>query len=86
MFESPASAASDSVPPSGYFCAACKRRHTGQPFGSVGTTLDYCEPAISHLLATGVIARDSSTAAPQYWLIRRADAGGLPPTAGRASG
>jgi hypothetical protein len=73
MFESPASAASDSHPSSGYFCAACRRRHDGQPFGSVGTSLDYCESAITHLFASGVIVKDGRPAAgpQQYWLIKR---------------
>jgi len=71
MFESPASAASDSLPSNDYFCAACKRRHAGRPFGSVGSTLHYCEPAIAHLLTAGVIVRDPAVESPQYWLIRR---------------
>ena len=70
MFESPASAASVSPSANGYFCAACKRRHSGRPFGSVGTTLDYCEPAIAHLVTAGVIARDSSGERSHYELIR----------------
>jgi hypothetical protein len=73
MFDSPASAASGSRPSSSYFCAACKRRHDGQAFGSVGNTLDYCEPAITHLVGTGLIVKDTrpSSGRQQYWLIRR---------------
>ena len=71
MLDSPASTASDSEPRDGYFCAACKRRHDGRPHGSVGTSLDYCEPAITHLLGSGVIVKQSeSSGARQYWLKR----------------
>ncbi len=73
MLDSPASSASDSDPQAGYFCAACKRRHDGQPYGSVGPSLHYCEPAIAQLVASGVIAKDANPAAGsrQYWLLRR---------------
>jgi hypothetical protein len=37
----------------------------------VGATLDYCEPAIAHLLTAGVIARDSSGERSHYELIRQ---------------
>jgi len=73
MFDSPASVASDSHPPAGYFCAACKRQHTGEAFGSVGLSLDYCQPAIMSLLASGVIVKDSHASAEsrKYSLLRR---------------
>lgn len=70
MFDSPASAAADSELPSGYFCAACKRRHEGRPYGSVGTSLDYCEPAITHLLGTGVIEKPADPLGRRYSLRR----------------
>ncbi len=71
MFDSPA--ASNSLPRVGYFCAACKRRHDGRPFGSVGASLEYCEPAIAHLVASGVIAKDAdhATGPSHYGLVRR---------------
>lgn len=72
MFDSPASLSP--VPDShDYFCAACKRRHDGQPYGSVGSALHYCEPAIGSLVASGVIAKDTAPAAGsrQYWLLKR---------------
>jgi hypothetical protein len=73
MIDSPASAASDSDPHTGYFCSACKRRHEGQPYGSVGSSLRYCEPAIGSLVAAGVIAQDTtpSSGSRQYWLLKR---------------
>jgi hypothetical protein len=73
MFDSPASATSDSRSPRGYFCAACKRRHDGQAFGSVGRSLEYCEPAITHLVSSGLIAKDARDSAgpQQYSLIKR---------------
>jgi hypothetical protein len=73
MFDSPAPAASDSDPHTGYFCAACKRRHDGQPYGSVGPSLHYCEPAIGNFVASGVIAKDTAptAGARQYWLLKR---------------
>ena len=73
MLDSPASAASGSDPHTGYFCAACKRRHEGHPFGSVGASLHYCEPAITQLVESGVITRDTNAAegSRQYWLLKR---------------
>lgn len=72
MFDSPASA-SDSHLPAGYFCAACKRQHAGEAFGSVGLSLEYCKPAITSLLASGVIVKDSLASAESrhYSLLRR---------------
>jgi len=72
MFDSPASAASDSHHSTGYFCAACKRQHAGEAFGSVGLSLDYCEPAITSLLASGVIVKDSQPAAgSRHYSLKR---------------
>jgi hypothetical protein len=70
MIDPPASAAAASEPQSGYFCAACKRRHEGWPYGSVGTSLDYCEPAITHLLGTGVIEKQDDPLGRRYSLRR----------------
>jgi hypothetical protein len=71
MLDSPASTLSDCHPGGGYFCAACKRRHEGLPFGSVGAALHYCEPAIAHLVNTGVIVRDQASRGQQYGLAKR---------------
>jgi hypothetical protein len=72
MLDSPAFVASDSAPHAVYFCAACKRRHDGLPYGSVGSSLDYCEPAITHLVTTGVIVKlpDAAAGPRQYWIRR----------------
>ena len=71
MLDSPAPAASDSDPHTGYLCAACKRRHDGPPYGSVGASLDYCEPAITHLVSAGVIVKQSDAAGLRQYGIRR---------------
>jgi hypothetical protein len=71
MLDSPASTDSTSDPVRGYFCAACKRRHEGRPFGSVGAALQYCEPAIAHLVNTGVIVKDQQSRGQQYGLAKR---------------
>jgi hypothetical protein len=72
MFDSPAAASEVLRSSTSYFCAACKRQHDGHAFGSVGPSLTYCQPAITSLVALGVIVKTSaSSAGPAEYTLRR---------------